>query len=933
MISPFSNNRYLNLRFVLCIILTCVACCVNTPAVQAQETTPQPVRVGYYEQEVFEEGAQDGAVKKGYAYDYYRKLSEYTGWSYEYVYGDFTHLYEDLIAGKIDLLAGLAYKEERTRQLSYPKLPMGSETYNLVKHDTDTSITTNPSTLANKHIGVLDSALVDVLNAYLREHDVIADVQTFQSNAELFRSFDEGQVDVLAAEGDGAYGREHTEVIGSFGSSDYYLCVSHSRPDLLDELNTAQAELDAEEPDYMSILRARYYGSSVSSRAFSEEERTWLATHDTLTVGYLDDFLPYSDLTNGGSNTGLVQHLIPEMLQSMGISDLEVIYKSFASYDSMVAAVNDGAVDVVFPIGGSPYFSEENGIYQSRPVVTTVIDLVYKGEYSDEKLAHIAVNENNRVQDHFVRTYYPDAQIVSCSTIEECLNAVVSGRADSTTVDLLRATQLLKNRTYRGLTALPLSNTDDRCFGIRIGDEGLLRLLNRGLSMLGDDYALNQVHRYDEGLYSYTILDTLLDNMMIFGTAALVLAALVIALLMRDSRRSRRQKNELARALVAAESANRAKTAFLNNMSHDIRTPLNAIVGFTALAASNIDDTAQVQDYLDKVTVSSHHLLSLVNDVLDMSHIESGKMVIEEAEVHMSDLIEDVQVIVQSDAAEKHQTFLVDTQEIVHDDVYTDRLRLNQVLLNILSNAIKFTPPEGTISLHITEIPTDAPDRASFEFRITDNGMGMSEEFQRTIFEPFTRAQTSTVSGIQGTGLGMTITKNIVDMMGGTIEVHSKEHEGTQFVVCIPCRIAQQPTTSQPSPEQGRFDFCGKRVLLVEDNELNMQIAHEILSAMGLEVEGVYDGTEAVTRMEEVEDGRYDLILMDIQMPQMDGYEATRHIRALDDTSKASIPIIAVTANAFAEDREMAMDAGMNDFLTKPYDVPQIMETLARHLC
>ena len=1063
---PEVDFRRLNLWILLFATTVGLLLCGVASVAIAEELDDKTVRVGYYEQEVFEEGAQDGAAKQGYAYDYYRKLSEYTGWSYEYVYGEYTDLYNDLINGKIDLLAGLAYKEERTRQLLYPQLPMGNETYNLVKHDTNTGITNDPSTLNGARIGVLESALADVLNSYLQKHHVDADVQTFADNDALFRAFDDSKIDVLAAEGDGAYGRNHAEVLGAFGSSDYYLCVNRTRPDLLDELNTAQAELNVEEPDYIATLRARYYGNSVTSRAFSQSEREWLKTHNVLRIGYLDDYLPYSDTTSNGSCDGLVQLIVPQMLDALGIKDVKVEYAGFASYDKMVAAVNEGTVDAVFPIGGNRYFAEENGIYQSRPVLTTVPDLIYKGDYSEQKTARIAVNENNRIQDHFVRTDYPSATIVTCTSAEECLNAVVTGKADSTVLGMLRATQFLKDRRFKGLTALPLSHNDDRCLGVRIGNEGLLHLLNRGISMLGDDYALNQVYRYADELHTYTVLDVIVDNMPLFGSIVLGIAVLIIVLLARDSKRSKRQQDELARALMAAEAANRAKTTFLNNMSHDIRTPMNAIVGFTALAASHIDNKEQVQDYLGKISVSSQHLLSLINDVLDMSHIESGKMVIEEAEVHLPDLIHDIRTIIQSNMTAKRQELFIDTQDVVSEDIYTDRLRLSQVLLNILTNAIKFTPPEGTVSLRVIEKATPAPDRTCFEFRIKDNGIGMSEEFQRTIFDPFTRAQTSTVSGIQGTGLGMTITKNIVDMMGGTIEVHSKEGKGTEFIVRIPCRVQENPTAHEPMPElegvrtlvadddtntclsvsamlreigmrpvwtnygkeaviraqealdeadefkvyiidwmlpdlngietvrrirrvvgddtpviiltaydwsdieeeareAGVTAFCskplfmselravlsnsyakheepalpdedvtfeGKRILLVEDNELNMQIASEILSAMGLEVDAAYDGTEAVERMEQCDPDRYDLILMDIQMPQMDGYEATKLIRALGDERKASIPIIAVTANAFSEDRGLAKDAGMNDYLAKPYDIAQIKETLAHYL-
>ena len=524
------------------------------------------------------------------------------------------------------------------------------------------------------------------------------------------------------------------------------------------------------------------------------------------------------------------------------------------------------------------------------------------------------------------------------------------------------------------------------------------------------------------------------------------------------------QKEALSNALAVAEHANRAKTAFLNNMSHDIRTPMNAIVGFTALAASHIDNTEQVKDYLSKISVSSQHLLSLINDVLDMSRIESGKMTLDETEVHLPELIHDLRTIIQANVSAKQLDLFIDTQDVVNEDIIADKLRLNQVFLNILSNAIKFTPNGGTITFRVIEKPSLSTGTTAFEFRIKDTGIGMSEEFLKTIFEAFTREKTSTVSGIQGTGLGMAITKSIVDMMGGTIYVNSEIGKGTEFVVDIPCKLSGSPTKFEQIPElkglrvlvadddtntclsvctmlndigmrpdwtssgkeavirarqaldqrdefrayiidwmmpdmngietvrrirkvigdsipiiiltaydwadieeeareagvtdfcskpifmselrnvlarpflhkeeeekkeePGQVDFTGRRILLAEDNEMNQMIAVAILQEAGFIIDVASDGAEAVQLMSDHPAGTYDVVLMDIQMPNMDGYEAAGLIRDLPDKNKAEVPIVAVTANAFEEDRQLALKAGMNGHLAKPYDIPKMMETL-----
>ena len=1082
------NKHYRMLLFKLisfaCAIMVIIAI---MPIVAFSEDELKTVRVGYYENEVFQEGAREGAVKSGYAYEYYGKLSEYTGWRYEYVYGSFGDLYQMLLDGEIDLLAGLAWREDRAELIGYPEAMMGNESYYLVKHDDDVLISADPATMNGCRIGVLDSAMVGVLNRYLEDHHVTAEVIPYSDYTQLFAAFDSHDIQVLAAESDGAHGREHSEVLTVFGASDYYLCVNIKRADLLEELNSAQTLLAAEEPNYLNSLKAKYYSVSVTARAFSQAEREWMSTHTTLNVGYLDNYLPYSDIDAQGEVTGIVKDIIPDILTTLGMQDITVRYTRYKSYDDMIKGIGTDEIDVAFPVGGGLYYSEENGIYQSNAVSSSPAELVYKGDFNEETTKHFAVNENNRMQYYFVRTNYPDAEITFYPSSEDCLDAVLAGKAGCVTLNGLRANDILRNRKYEDLSLYQTSYNDPRCFGIEIGNEGLLKLLNRGINVLGSDYAQNISYRYTGGLYSYRVIDAVRDHMAVVGSLLLAIAAVIVFLLFRDVKHTKKEVEEkeaarqeleeknkelaesqkaLSDALVAAEHANRAKTTFLNNMSHDIRTPMNAIVGFTALAASHIDNKEQVQDYLGKISVSSQHLLSLINDVLDMSRIESGKVTIEETEVHLPDVIHDLRTIIQSNITAKQLDLFIDTQDVTHEDIITDKLRLNQVLLNILSNAIKFTPAGGTISFRVIEKPSHVDNIANFEFRIKDNGIGMSEEFQKTIFEAFTREKTSTVSGIQGTGLGMAITKNIVDMMGGVITVHSTAGKGTEFVVELPCKISSVSTKFEPLPElQGlralvadddtnaclsvcsmlreigmrpdwtnygkeavirakealnqadefqvyiidwmmpdlngietvrrirkiigdsvpiiiltaydwadieaeakeagvtafcskplfmselrtvlaqpfiasqdkqpeksepvsMQDFSGKRVLLAEDNEMNQMIAEAILTNVGLSVEIACDGTEAVEKVKSAPAGYYDVILMDIQMPKMDGYEATKQIRALDDKKKADIPIIAVTANAFEEDRQIASETGMNGHLAKPYDIPAIMETL-----
>ena len=590
-------------------------------------------------------------------------------------------------------------------------------------------------------------------------------------------------------------------------------------------------------------------------------------------------------------------------------------------------------------------------------------------------------------------------------------------------------------------------------------------------------------HGQSFDLYAYTDEKTVFHESLTLVLTALVCYILLVSVLQMLRRRSvqemeqqkkeqekkyqtqlEEQNRKLEIALRHEGAANRAKREFLFNMSHDIRTPMNAIIGFTSLAATHIDNREQVLDYLKKISTSSQHLLSLINDVLDMSRIESGKVKIEEKAVHLPDLVHDVRSIIQPNVTAKRLSLFIDTMDIEDEDIITDPLRLNQILLNILSNAIKFTPTGGMISIRIAQKNGAPKGCVCYEFRIKDNGIGMSEEFQKHIFEEFSREESSTVSGIQGTGLGMSITKNIVDLMGGTIAIESEPGKGSEFIVdlcfalsgqkieprqlpqleglralvadddtdtCLSVstmlskigmrpewtisgkeavirtkyaveqgdefsvyiidwlipdmngieivrqirkvignrcpiiiltaydwadiedearaagvtafcekplflselrRVLAEPFRAEPASKPAQptaADLKGKKLLLVEDNELNREIALEILKEAGFVVDTAEDGAVAVQKIKQAAPGQYDLILMDIQMPNLDGYEATRQIRALPDAEKANIPIFAMTANAFEEDRQNALEAGMNGHIAKPLDVPHLLHVLA----
>ena len=538
---------------------------VLTQTVSAEE--PAVVRVGYYENEIFQEGAEDGVIKRGYAYEYYRKLSEYTGWKYEYVYGSYNELYQKLLDGEIDFLAGLAKTDDRKGLIGYPAAAMGSETYNLIKHAADESITNDFATLSNKRIGVLDGAMVGALNKFLNDYGVNATVVTYGDYQDLLDAFDNNVINVIAVEGSGTYGRAHAELLYTFGSTDYYLCVDIRNKELLKELNNTQRKLAAEEPFYLYMLRMKYYPAAISSKAFSADEQEWLKHHDTLKIGYLKNYLPYSDMDETGNVTGLLKDLLPSMLEAMDIQNLKIEYKAYDSYDDMIAALENRTLDVAFPVGGGIYFLEENGVSPTNAVLYSRTELIYRGMHSSDEVSSFAVNTNNRMQYYYVKANFPNAEIVEFSSTEDCLAAVRDGRVQATTLNEFRAGSILKNRRFRELSMKPLPHSEERAFGVHVGNSGLLKLLNRGLNVVGKERPEKIVYNYVDNLYSYTLYDMFMDNQWLF---ALIVAALAALVTWFFARKSKRERERLIHVVASLADAIDAKDAYTNGHSRRV---------------------------------------------------------------------------------------------------------------------------------------------------------------------------------------------------------------------------------------------------------------------------------------------------------------------------------------------------------------------------
>ncbi len=670
--------------------------------VSAETNQGKVVRVGYYENEIFQEGASEDAVKNGYAYEYYRKLSEYTGWRYEYVYGSYNELYKMLINGEIDLLAGLAYKEERADLIGYPDLAMGNESYNLLKHEWDESISLDPASLNGHTIGVLNSAIEDALKKYMGEHDIEATIVEYDDYTEMLADFDASEVEVLATEGSGTIGRKNTETLFSFGITDYYVCTNKQKPELLSELNEAQARILNDEPYYLSTLSAKYYASSVSARAFSPIERQWIEEHDTITIGYLNNYLPYSDTASDGETTGIIRDIMPRLFDSLGIGRIDVDYVGYDNYDDMIAAINSDEIDAAFPVGGGLYYSETSGIYQSTALVSSNTNLIFRYVVVNPNKATFAINSNNSMQHFYVKTNYPDAEVVFYNSVDECLDAVLNNDVDCTTLNGLRANDILKNSKYSQLSLRQLANNDDRCFGVKIGNEGLLRILNRGVHIIGTDYIENLAYNYTDGLYSYTTLDWVRDNVYWLLDAILCIALLFI-LLMSIMLRNFYVKN------VALMKANRTKDNFIDIVAN--------------ISKESIDEA------------------------IDIQLIEFNKLQLKEDKVDISEFINELGNSVIDEVDEKNITLTADPKGVKNKQIITDRARLSHVLQRIILEEVDYTQKDGHISIQVKDERCTNPGISNLTFIVSDDGPKVTEDMQETIIDSYIRKVAEVMDG------------------------------------------------------------------------------------------------------------------------------------------------------------------------------------------
>ena len=1047
----------------------------------AETASAKVVRVGSFE-DTFNYVNEKGA-RKGYGYELLETLSGYTGWQFEYVTCDWSDCFEKLKNGEIDIIGGISYTEDRTQEMLFSDEPMGVEKYYLYADLARADISASDfKTLNGKKIGVLMGTEPEVMLAEWEEkYGLKTEHVNISNNEDVKQKLANHEIDCFVSLEESFWAERGISTITRVGESGIYYAINKNRPDIKEELDDAMRALDEAVPFYTADLYKRYFSMDYTP-ILTGEEKAWLRKHGAIRMGFLASDSGVSTFDPAtGEFTGVITDYIQFAADCLGNQELEFQLVGYDSKEAELDALKSGEIDMIFHCDQNPNLAEEYHFACTNTTWTSnLMAVTNKQHFNENNVNRIAVPQNKLSLKKYLAFYYPQWEIVDCDTQEDAARLVKDGQADCFVTGISSENKYSKKYSFY---SVPLVNPVRSCFAVNSGNRSLLSILNKTIKAMPVNMLAGALAMYKSSARKVTLSDFIKDNffkVMLISSIAVAVVLLTILMLLQKARKAEAAARKAASdtqelnaklqvAVEKAESANRAKSTFLSNMSHDIRTPMNAIIGFTTLALSNIDDTERVKDYLGKTLASSNHLLSLINDVLDMSRIESGKIHLEEVEVNLSDVLHDLKTIVSGQIYAKQLELYMDAMDVTDEDVYCDKTRLNQILLNLLSNAIKFTPAGGTVSVRVRQLAGKVRGCGQYEFRIKDNGIGMSQEFAQKIFEPFERERTSTVSRIQGTGLGMAITKNIVDMMGGTIEVQTAQGKGTEFTVCVPMRaqteqrpvekiteleglkalvvdddfntcdsvtkmlvkvgmraewtlsgkeavlrarqsiemsdayhayiidwrlpdmngievtrqirslhddtpiiiltaydwsdieveakaagvtafcakpmfmsdlretlmsaLGQKPADAvQRLLPEKNADFKGKHILLVEDNELNREIAQEILREYGFLVDSAENGAVAVEKVSTAAPGSYDLVLMDVQMPIMDGYTATRKIRALDDPARAKLPILAMTANAFDEDRRNALESGMNGFLSKPIVIDDLVQELHKIL-
>ena len=881
------------------------------------------VRVGWLvNNKGFQEG-MPGERLSGWGYEYLQTLSYYTkGWQYEYVSGTFTELMGMLEAGEIDLMPNISYSEERAQKLLFSSNPEGAERYYIyAKPDRDDLAKGDPQALQGLTIGCNPGAMQTYIGQqWLTNEGITCTYKEIDTGGALFEALADGEVDAVIM--NDTISSPDASPMFYVGSSDYYFAVPKSRPDLMSDINAAMMTIARDNPRYNEEVKSSYSTQNSGSASLTGTETTWLKENgNTITLGYLKNQLPYCTQNDDGEMEGSLASLATTLHDKFGITVKTI---ALSNNKQMIKALSNGTIDVALPLFRDYWLAEQTGVIQSNSMGTVSLTAIHSGKNLNSDLKNIACTKSTIVNRFELESLFPNATVTEYSNDGEVLKALNEGKTRCIIVPSTRLETLRDTYDIEDFETQELTNTAQLSCLISRGKPELLGIINKGIVNAGESLSANS---YFPTSYSAQESDTFqffYRNRTAIATVIICILLTSIAILVWSLYRAQEERQK-------ADAANAAKTAFLTRMSHDIRTPLNGILGLIEIEELKDGDMQVARESRAKARVAANHLLSLINDILEMGKIEDRKLTLEHAPFNLKELCDDALVLCKLRASGNGITMQDNSLPYATGPyMIGSPTHIRRIIINLLDNSIKYNKHGGTVTF-LSNVKPLNDSRALFCFTIEDTGIGMTPEFLKHIYEPFAQEGDDARSKFQGTGMGMPIVKSLIDMMGGTIEISSEVGVGSTFNVQIPLEIDKNPRAHiKPAEATPNCSLAGMNVLLAEDNDLNAEIAQALLESEDVVVTRAANGNEVVDLYLSHPAGSFDAILMDIMMPGMDGYEATRAIRLSGKPDAADIPIIALTANAFAEDAKAARDAGMNAHLPKPLDFKKLKNILAR---
>lgn len=911
----------------LAVVLAALVVLSSIAPVQAfADDSSQPVktvRVGWL---VNSEGFQNGTPGErlsGWGYEYLQTLSYYTpDWRYEYVSGTFTELMDMLEAGEIDLMPNISYSEERAQKLLFSSNPEGTERYYIyAKPDRDDLAKGDPQALQGLTIGYNPDVMQTFVGQqWLANEGITCTYKEIDTGGALFGALTNGEVDAIIM--NDTLSSPDASPMFYVGSSDYYFAVPKSRPDLRDDINAAMSAIARVSPRYIDEVKSNYSAQNSGSSSLNGPERSWLKANDnTITLGYITGKLPYCNEDENGEMEGSLASLATTLHDKFGITVKTV---AFDSYKMMSKALSKGSIDAALPVYRDYWFAEQSGVVQSVSLGTVSLTAIHTGGNLNKDLQNIACTKSSFINRNVLESLFPTATVTEYQSADEAFDALRKGTAHCIVAPSSRVKTIGDRHDLEGYETTELPDTCELSCWISRGKPELLGIINKGIINAGESLSASNYSSTSYTAQESNTLQFLYRNRAAVAAALIGMLSVGIVLLIWALVRARTERKK-------ADAANAAKTAFLTRMSHDIRTPLNGILGLIEIEELKEGDIQVARESRAKARVAANHLLSLINDILEMGKIEDRKLTLEHTPFNLKELCDDTLVLCKLRASSNGITMQDNSLPYATGPyMIGSPTHIRQIMINLLDNSIKYNKHGGSVTFSSKTKPLDN-GRALFCFSVSDTGIGMTPKFLKHIYEPFAQEGDDARSKFQGTGMGMSIVKSLIELMGGTIEISSEVGVGSTFNVQIPLDIDKDPQARERADEQA--DSCslaGMNVLLAEDNELNAEIAQALLESEGIVVTRAADGNEAVDLYVGRPAGSFDAILMDIMMPDMDGYEATRVIRLSEKVDAADIPIIALTANAFAEDAKAAHDAGMNAHLSKPLDFNKLKNILAR---